>query len=316
MGGGQVPYVTREIAVDSGTYEGEPAVRERELTRWEVHRILEAGVSFPFNRVRRVEFTGGYRNVDYDAELKTSIYSDITGNLLLEETTGAGGDSLPSLNMGTVSAALVYDNAHFGGTSPLLGQRYRLEVGPTFGNLRFLSVLADYRRYHPIRFPLVFAARAVHIGRYGSGSEDLRLTELFLGYPWLIRGYDDGSFTFAEATPDPDDPGATPLYAQLFGSKMAFANFELRLPLLGAFGVVPSAGVPPVEAHGFFDAGVAWTEDQQARFLGGPRRLLRSYGVGLRVNLLGIAIGELDYVKPLDRPYKGAYWVFTLSPGF
>ena len=60
----------------------------------------------------------------------------------------------------------------FGATSPVGGQRYRLEVAPTFGGLRYASVLADYRRYFmPAPF-YTLAARVLHYGRYGSGGED------------------------------------------------------------------------------------------------------------------------------------------------
>jgi hypothetical protein len=35
-----------------------------------------------------------------------------------------------------------------------------------------------------------------------------------------------------------------------------------------------------------------------------------------RVNLLGFAVVEVDLVKPLDRPGKGAFWTFNLLAGF
>ena len=41
-----------------------------------------------------------------------------------------------------------------------------------------------------------------------------------------------------------------------------------------------------------------------------------SAGVALRVNLLGFAIAEVDYVRPLDRSRKGWLWQFGLTPGF
>jgi hypothetical protein len=39
-------------------------------------------------------------------------------------------------------------------------------------------------------------------------------------------------------------------------------------------------------------------------------------GGGLRFNVFGYAVIEVDYVKPLDRPNKGWIWQFNLSPGF
>ena len=34
------------------------------------------------------------------------------------------------------------------------------------------------------------------------------------------------------------------------------------------------------------------------------------------VDLLGFAIAEIDYVRPLDRPGRGWLWQFSLRPGF
>ena len=69
----------------------------------------------------------------------------------------------------------MYDTSVFGATSPVLGQRYRLEVAPVFGAVRFTGLLADYRRYFmPAQFFTV-ATRVMHYGRYGSDSEDPRL---------------------------------------------------------------------------------------------------------------------------------------------
>jgi outer membrane protein assembly factor BamA len=151
----------------------------------------------------------------------------------------------------------------------------------------------------------------VHIGRYGRDSESGRISQLFLGYPWLIRGYDAESFTIEEC-----ETGDCEEFTQLFGSRMALGNFELRLPLFGAIGLVRSPGVPPIEATGFFDVGAAWTDGENARFLGGSRPAVSSYGTSLRVNLLGFAVAEVAYVHPNDRPRKGWYWQFMLQPGF
>src|SRR4030095_2963455 len=70
-----------------------------------------------------------------------------------------------------------------------LGQRYRFDVAPTFGDLKLLTVVADYRRYViPIR-PFTVALRVQHVGRYGSDADDPRL----LPFVWIVqdvvRGY-------------------------------------------------------------------------------------------------------------------------------
>jgi hypothetical protein len=43
---------------------------------------------------------------------------------------------------------------------------------------------------------------------------------------------------------------------------------------------------------------------------------LRSFGVGLRVNLFNIAILKWDYAKPLDTPGRKPIWTFSLGPSF
>jgi hypothetical protein len=72
----------------------------------------------------------------------------------------------------------------------------------------------------------------------------------------------------------------------------------------------------PVEVALFGDAGVAWNSQTEPDFTGGTRDLVRSVGAGLRFNLLGYLIGEIDWVKPLDRPTRGWMWQFNFIPGF
>jgi hypothetical protein len=66
----------------------------------------------------------------------------------------------------------------------------------------------------------------------------------------------------------------------------------------------------------FFDAGTAWTQDENSKLFGGDRAVVTSHGVAMRVNLLGLLIVEVDYVHPNDRPGKGWYWQFNLNPAF
>src|SRR5262249_43678110 len=145
-----------------------------------------------------------------------------------------------------------------------------------------------------------------------------RMTPLFIGYPDLVRGYDVSSFRPSECGPDPTNTHACPVFDQLVGSRVAVANLELRLPVLGLFSKRNLYGPVPVELIAFSDWGVAWTAEDKAAFLGhgGTRRPVQSYGAGARVNLLGFAVLEVDLVKPVDRPTRGWIWAFNLSPGF
>jgi len=155
----------------------------------------------------------------------------------------------------------------------------------------------------------------LHYGRYGSDSDDDRLAPLFLGYPSLVRGYDQSSFTLDEG---PTAPGDTtfPVFDRLLGTRLGVANVELRMGLLGPFGLAPSAGLPPAEIAAFFDAGTAWTSSNRADWLGGDRKTVTSHGLALRLNLFGFAVAEVDLVHPNNRPQKNWLWQFALQPGF
>jgi outer membrane protein assembly factor BamA len=87
-------------------------------------------------------------------------------------------------------------------------------------------------------------------------------------------------------------------------------------------GVLPIS-LPPVDGLFFYDAGLAWTRGQSVT-LRRPvdydqdrqRYVLRSYGVGFRLNLFGIALLRWDYARPVDRPGQKGYWMWTLGPSF
>ena len=197
-----------------------------------------------------------------------------------------------------------------GPTSPLLGTRYRVEVSPSFGSLTYTTVLADARHYvMPVR-PFTLAGRFLHLGRYGGDADAGLIAPLFLGYTNLVRGYEHGSFTQEDCRPTADS--GCPAYDQLFGSRLAVAGVELRFPLVGAFRGEIDYGVLPVEGLAFADTGVAWTGSE------GPRlaKVASSVGVGIRANLFGFAVVELDAVRPFDRPGRGWMFVVNLSPGF
>ena len=65
----------------------------------------------------------------------------------------------------------------------------------------------------------------------------------------------------------------------------------------------------------FGDVGVAWGQRGSPLFGGANKDPVRSVGAAMRVNLFGFAVGEIDYVKPIDRD-RGWLWQFNLMPGF
>ena len=313
----QIPYLTGGFAQGIADVNGQQVFIEQQLLVRQTNRDLAGILSYPFSEVQRVDLQAGYSNISFDRELRTRGFSLTTGEEVLKEDQDLPTPS--ALNLGVASAALVYDNSFFGATSPILGQRYRLEVSPSVGSLTYVGVLGDYRRYFmPVR-PFTFATRLLHYGRYAKDGEDSRLQPLFLGQGGLVRGYSYGSFDANECVPSASDPGSCPVFDQLLGSRVVVANAELRFPLFGALGIGSGYyGVFPIEFAVFGDAGLAWDNANKPSgiFGNGTRDPVFSAGVGLRINLLGFAVAEVDLVRPFDRPDKGWVWQFELQPGF
>jgi WD40 repeat protein len=310
----QSPYRSGYAGAGVANVDGTPALVEQSVIFRQVDRGVSGLLEYPFSEAQRIEFSAGVRNLGFSQRLYTQAYDLDTGQLLLDEREDVSpGDGI---TFGHASAALVYDTSSFGATSPVLGQRYRLEAAPTFGDLTYTGVLADYRRYFmPVSFYTI-AFRAMHYGRYGSSSEDPRLVPLFVGYPHLMRGYDVGTFEPQECPLSAD--GRCPSLDRLLGSRIAVANLELRFPLLRPFGVRRSMYGPiPVEAALFADAGAAWDSGNEANpMYRSDGRAVSSAGVALRVNALGFAVVQISYTKPFQRRDRGWIWQFSLAPGF
>jgi hypothetical protein len=307
------PYATGAFGQSVQRTPGGTAVLvDEELVIRQDEAELMAIAAYPLSRAMRVELIGGGRRLWFDRELTTRVFDLQSGRQLDEVSDDLGAPD--GLTLGEASAALVYDQTVFGPTGPLIGQRYRFEVAPTLGSLRFTGVTADYRRYMEIARPYSLAARLLHVGRYGGDGEDPRLAALFLGYPTLVRGYDVGSFTADECGPVDTDGCAA--FDRLLGSRLLVGNLELRVPLFGAFSGQYRYGPLPVEAFAFGDAGVAWTAADGPAIFGNDRRSVTSAGVGLRINLFGAAIGQVVAARPFDRPRQGWTFAFYLIPGF
>ncbi len=311
----QTPFLTGAFNEGFTDLNGETVFVQQQLLERQTNRDFQFQVSYPFSPAQRVDLSTGYTNISFDNELRTDAFDAVTGEQVLDQN-----EDLPAsraLNLGTASLALVYDNSFLGATAPILGQRYRLEVTPTIGSLSYVGVLGDYRKYFmPVR-PFTLAARLLHYGRYGSGGEDERLQPLYLGYPGLVRGYTFGSFDASECHPTSDAPQSCPVFDQLLGSRIAVSSVELRFPLLGALGIGSGYyGAFPVDFLVFGDGGIAWDSRNKPSFAGGDRKPVFSAGAGLRVNLFGFAVGELDLIRPFDRPDKGIVWELELQQGF
>ncbi len=326
---GQMPQIGQYARGGVGDVDndGQQELVQETLRFWQVNRQLKGLAIYPFSSTLRLELSGGYEHTGYTLQTDRRVFS-VTGQVEQKDTftAPACGDSLSfrtslcepaPLNQAVASAALVQDNAIVGPTGPVAGQRFRFEASPSIGTLQYATALLDYRRYVQVAPPVTLAGRLMHYGRYGADARDDRLSQLYLGYPSLIRGYDRGSFDFSRCDPTQpiDQCSEARVIQSLFGSRMAVANAEARLSLIGPQGVLGNVFLP-ADLVAFYDAGVAWTSDQKASFLGGPRTPLTSAGVGLRFNVAGFFMGEIDWVRPFDRPGKGGYVTFSMNTGF
>src|SRR3954469_18039596 len=144
---GQVPAISGEVQ-SSGpgiTAGGDVASVRTAREFQQIHRQLSGVVAYPFSRAQRIEFTGGVDRVTFNERTTTTTFAAASGQWLDE--TSATVRSAPTAAVAEGGVALVYDTAVLGATSPMLGQRYRLAVAPSFGDVQFVTTTADYRRY-------------------------------------------------------------------------------------------------------------------------------------------------------------------------
>ncbi len=163
----------------------------------------------------------------------------------------------------------------------------------------------------PVR-PVTLAARVMHFGRYGSGAEDPRFGSMYIGYPDIIRGYDD----VRQSECVPDGTFSCPAFERLFGSRMLVGNVELRAPLVGLLRGRLTYGPVPIELVAFADAGVAWNDSQSPKLFGGEQELLTSVGFAARLNVLGFMVVQASVARPFKRPGVGWVWQWSFAPGF
>jgi len=302
----------------------------------DIIRLINYDISlfgaYPLSQVSRFQLSGGFRIQDYHHMIYQYIY-DVSG-YLLDYQKFKPDDMPPSLSYGYLTAGYFHDTGIFGATSPIMGGNIGVSVTPTVGNINFTTLVADFRKYFmPVR-PFTLAFRAMHMGRYGKGSEDSRFYPLYIAYWDLVRGYE--SYSQDELFAYDEDPSQAFDFGRLYGSRMIVANAELRFPLLGLLGLGKGYyGAWPLEFYGFYDVGLAWAAspgswwggyDDEGNpqpdlvkpwFLsGGTRKPIQSVGIGVRTNLFGYLILGLNYVYPIDRPVRGWHLQLSISPGF
>ncbi len=217
-------------------------------------------------------------------------------------------DSPPGFNLYNAGVALVGDNSNFGLTSPLQGYRFRVGVDQYTGDFSYTSLLVDLRKYFWFdRFNV--SIRGLHYARYGGDANAQQLGSIYSIDPTLVRGYNNYSVN------ELDSIGLA--LGQVFGSKIAVGNFEIRVPFTGPerLSLVKSKMLI-TELAAFFDVGMAWrTNDQFGEGGIEEPKAIMSTGLACRVNLFGAFIIEPYYAKPLQ---SNAGWNFGINfiPGW
>lgn len=306
---------------DTTTVGGDQVVAPTSVVRLN-QRIFRERISalgiYPLSEIRRFEFSGGWTHYWYNFE-REQIYYTSLGQAFKREVTDSNIDEPDPLNLYSASAAFVSDNSISAFTGPISGHRMRIEAEPTFGSLSYVTAIADYRRYFYLR-PLTLGVRGMHYARYAQDGQDSRLSPIFLGNERLVRGYNVGSFTADECSDSPGENCAE--FDRLFGSRLAVANVELRLPFTGIeeLALIRSRTFPST-LSAFFDAGVAWTDSRDPDLRWTTNETtdnipVFSTGLSLRVNILGYLITEFYYAVPFQRPDQGGYIGFHISPGW
>ncbi len=252
---------------------------------------------YPLSKTRRIEAGASVAWYYYRIDRYNNYYTR-EGIRIGQEREKR--DAPDGFNLQQVDVAYVEDNSFFGMTAPMMGHRARFQLEKYFGVLDYFSVLSDYRKYFFIN-PVNFSFRIYHYGRYGKGTDRDITTPLYLGYPWLVRGYESQSFYNS-----PNKDGNNLSFSQLSGSKLLVGNVEFRLPFTGPerLALIKSKWLF-TDINLFFDGGLAWNSFDSIELKWQTSSLTEripvfSTGASVRVNLFGYLVIEPFYAIPFQ----------------
>ncbi len=333
-----IPYMTgfSTYATENFGYGDELAINTYIIRQFQTQ--AEAFVAYPFNRSHRVEVGGAVSRYGFRVDKWRQSYYYGYGDRQRVSNEDAASVSifgrLDPFTIQQLNAGFVGDNAVFGIAAPLQGFRYRVGAEQYFGDYNFSAANIDLRKYNRYK-PITVAGRIYSYMRMGK--DEAALYPLYIGYPYMIRGFETNNF---------DNSGKLS-YTDLMGSRMAIANFEIRLPFTGPEKLaVVKSGFLFSDLNFFIDGGLAWTDGDiikwdktegdkvQAKDTNGnpvfdevgdpvmvyPQNLrmpVFSAGVSLRINLFGAMILEPYYAIPFNST-RAKFGTFGLNfaPGW
>ncbi len=308
-------FLTGDSIVNAGTPSS--SSEHQEITTY-VARQVYGLTSYPLDRFARFEIGGGFNNIDRERWfISRAVDNGISVSPFQFDSTRRDH----SLNYLDAQFAYVFDNSLYTPTGPIAGQRYRLQVTPVVGAYDWMEYLADYRRYDPIIFNNLTVATRLY-ANIAVGRDETAFPK-YIARSDYVRGYDRNNQFYASCPVVGANPSNCSAL-QLLGSRVLVANAELRFPLIRKIdlGIVP-VSLPPIDGFVFYDEGLAWSRGQAVYGarpvnydLTRQRYPLRSYGVGLRLNLFNYALISWNYAIPLDQPGHHGFWTWSLWPSF
>ncbi|HKT09553.1 MAG TPA: hypothetical protein VJR24_16755 [Gemmatimonadaceae bacterium] len=287
------------------------------ITRYMIRQAYGVGI-YPLDRFTRIELGMRLTNLQRNDLVFTrqldSSYTQI-------DPFGERDQNARTVNYAQPLLAYVSDNVLWGFTSPIYGRRYRFQVEPAVGSLKWTEYLADYRRYDPILFSyLTVATRVTANVSTGQDADSLRK---YIAYSDEMRGYDGATFSSSQSTCPTTTTAALYRCSPLLGSSLAMASAELRFPIVRGGTIAGVIPIPPIEGAFFYDVGTAWFSGQDVVLhrvrVSDPtnvRGLLTSHGVSLRVNMFNYVILGWSYAIPTEATGHRGVWQFSIYPPF
>ncbi|MHB1179438.1 MAG: basic secretory protein-like protein [Daejeonella sp.] len=350
--GGQVAYVNQESRINWGAVvshipyvsgqvsaglEDLPGYGQAYNQRYDIIRTFQDQIqvfgSYPFSRKHRFEAGTGLSRYSYRIDRYSNYYQYNNGFVGLpigsdkqkipnKEATQTYGVPFDPFTTIQLNAAFVGDNSFSGVTAPLDGFRYRVGIENYMGDYKLSALTADGRKYVRLK-PITLAARLYSYSRFGR--DENRLYQMYAGYGYLIRGYEANSFyKNGSASTNGFDIN------QLVGSRVAVANFEVRLPFTGPAKLAAfESKFLFSDLNLFFDMGLAYDSNSKIAFRNEPRMVgtggsayperipAMSAGVSLRINVFGYFVIEPYYAIPFQRSdIKAGVFGLVFAPGW
>jgi len=235
-------------------------------------------VSYPFDRYHRLDTGAGYesRSLAYP-------FIDATGNFQIF----ARKDNFP-----IASATFSGDTTIFREFGPLSGHRYELGTAAAYDTKGHGLLTNDYsvdaRQYLQITQRSLLATR-LFVG-YSHGSFP---NFYYFGGLNTVRGVD---------------------FRSIIGTEAAFANVELRFPLVDLL-AMPFMHLESIRGNFFFDIGGAKFKGQNYKFInkGQLQDGVASFGYGLSFNFLGLEL-HWDFARRTDLKHtiggtRSEFWI-------